>query len=107
MPDIKAGTLYFPQLPKNHPIQKYVEEEKLDMHGQDKLCKLVTDCIDEFLLGLTTVRDEEFEEVANARESSFQGSMLTDDGEVLLLATDPTEVADVPLLVGPDGETLL
>ena len=78
------------------------------MRLQDKVCRAFSESLQDFLDGLSTQRaEEDFVEVANARESSFQGSMLTDDGEALLLATDPTEAADVPLLVGPDGETLL
>lgn len=107
MPDIEIGTIYFPSLPTDHPLRKLCEEEGFDMRLQDKVCKAFTASLQDFLNGLTEIRDEEFEEVASARDSSFRGAMLTDDGEALLLSTDATEPMDPSQIVGPDGETPL
>jgi hypothetical protein len=105
--DIEIGKIYFPNLPKDHPLRKYCEERKHDMKEQDATCKMVSACFDELLAGLITKRTEaDFKEVADARKSSFEGSVLTDDGDALLLSTDATEPADAPTLVGPSGDEL-
>ena len=105
--EIEIGKIYFPSLPTNHPLRKYCEEMKFDMAGQDKCCQMVTDCLEDFLAGLGELRaEEDFVEVANARESSFRGAMLTEDGDSLLLATDDTEAPPSGQLVGPDGGPL-
>lgn len=101
MPEIVIGKINFPALPKNHPLRKLCEEENFDARLREKVCKYWMESLRHFIDGLSTQRTEEdFTEVANARESSFRGSMLTDDGEALLLATDATEPVE------EDGSTL-
>jgi hypothetical protein len=108
MVDIEIGHLYFPALPKNHPLREYCDKYKYDMFRQDELCKVMMACIEEFWGGLSTQRNEDFKEVADARESSFRDGVLTEDGAAALLTGSSTEGAsERPRIVGPNGEPLL
>ena len=93
---IEIGKIYFPSLPTNHPLRKLCDEEGFDMRLQDKVCRAFTESLQDFLDGLSTQRaEEDFVEVANAREGSLRGSMVVEDEE------------DTAGLVGPDGRTML
>lgn len=100
---IEIGKIYFPSLPPNHPIRKLCEEEGFDMRVQNKVCEAWMESLQEFLEGLSTQRaEEDFVEVANARESSFCGSTIADENDALCSNEEMP-----PLIVGPDGGAML